>query len=335
MEGTMKARQIALLFLGIFLAALLVSCQKSFHEETERYVFVAANINLPYWQEARAGFEDSGRGLGVKVEFTGPTAYSPEEQLAAFRQAVAAQPSGILLAPTRPALFNKEIDAAVQAGIPVICVDSDAPESRRILFIGTDNVHAGNQSGRRLGEILKGEGQVALITIPGQLNLEERRRGVDAAFQKYSGIKIIKTIDDKGDPRIANDEISAMLEKKEQLDGILCVEASGGAGAAEALHRLNMDGKIPIVAMDKSPETLDWISRGSIAATVAQKSYTMAFYGLRFLDDLHHNVVHEFKDWRTAPVSPLPAYVDTGTAVIDQQNLAAFQAAVAERRQPL
>ncbi len=331
----MRARQIAILLLGIFLSAMLASCQKPFHEETERYFFVASNINLPYWQEAQAGFEDSGRGLGVKVEFTGPTTYSPEEQLAAFRQAVAAHPSGILLAPTRPELFNKEIDAAIQAGIPVICVDSDAPDSRRILFIGTDNVHAGNQSGRRLAEILKGEGEIALITIPGQLNLEERRRGVEVVFQKYPGMKITKVIDDKGDPRVANDEISALLEKKEKLDGILCLEASGGSGAAEALHRLNMDGKIPIVAMDKSPETLDWISRGSIAATVAQKSYTMAFYGLRFLDDLHHNVVHEFKDWRTAPVSPLPAYVDTGTAVIDQKNLAAFQAAAAERRKPL
>jgi ribose transport system substrate-binding protein len=323
------------LFLAIFAGLFLLSCQKPFHEETERYYFVAANINLPYWQEAKAGFEDSGRGLGVKVEFTGPTTYSPEEELAAFRQAVAAHPSGIAVAPTRPDLFGKEIDAAVQAGIPVVCVDSDAPDSKRILFIGTDNVHAGDESGRRMAEILKGEGQIALITIPGQLNLEERRRGVEEIFQKYPGIKIVNTIDDKGDPRVANDEISAILEKKQRLDGILCLEASGGPGAAEALHRLNMDGKIPIVAMDKNPETLDWISRGVISATVAQKSYTMAFYSLRFLDDLHHNVVHEFKDWKTAPVSPLPAYLDTGTAVIDQKNLAAFQAATAERRKPL
>jgi ribose transport system substrate-binding protein len=186
-----------------------------------------------------------------------------------------------------------------------------------------------------MAELIKGKGQIVLITIPGQLNLEERRGGAEAVFQNYPDIKVTKTIDDKGDPRIANDEISAILEKKEKIDGILCLEASGGPGAAEALHRLNMDGKIPIVAMDKNPETLDWISRGSIAATVAQKSYTMAFYGLRFLDDLHHNVVHEFKDWRTAPVSPLPAFVDTGTAVIDQKNLAEFRAAAAERREPL
>jgi hypothetical protein len=61
----------------------------------------------------------------------------------------------------------------------------------------------------------------------------------------------------------------------------------------------------------------------------------MAFYGLRFLDDLHHNIVHEFNDWHTAPLSPLPTRVDTGTAVIDAGNLEAFRAAAAARREPL
>jgi ribose transport system substrate-binding protein len=331
----MRLQRTAIMGLLVSLGMGLASCQKAYHQETERYFFVAQNIGLPYWQEAQAGFQDAGRGLGVKVEFVGPASYSPEEQLAAFRQAVAARPSGIAVSPALSDLFNKEIDAAIEAGIPVICVDTDAPESRRILFIGTNNENAGRQSARRMAEILRGRGQIVLITVPGQLNLEERLQGVEEVFKQYPDLKIVKTINDKGDPRLANDGISAMLEAKAKIDGILCLEASGGSGAAEALHRLNMDGKIPIVAMDKSPDTLDWIERGSIAATVAQKSYTMAFYSLRFLDDLHHNIVHEFKDWKTAPVSPLPANVDTGTAIIDQSNLEAFKAAAAERRQPI
>ncbi len=321
--------------MGITLGLIMFSCQKPYHEETERYYFVAMNTNLPYWQEAQAGFQDSARGLGVKIEMVGPTSYSPQEELAAFREAIAAKPAGILLSSAQQDLFNKDIDAAIQQGIPVICMDSDAPNSKRILFIGTDNVHAGVESGRRMAEILKGEGVVVLITIPGQRNMDERRQGVQEAFSKYPKIKIMKTIDDKGDPRIANDQISSMLEAKTKIDGILCIDASGGPGAAEALHRLDMDRKIPIVAMDKSPETLDYITQGAIAATLAQKSYTMAFYGLRFLDDLHHNIVHEFKDWKTAPTSPLPTNVDTGTALIDANNVAAFKAAAAERRQPL
>ena len=330
-QATWKLLSIALLLsVGIF-----SSCQKPFHEETERYIFVAANTSLPYWQEAKAGFMGAARGIGVKAEFTGPETYSPQDELDAFQKAVEKHPSGIAVSPARPELFKDAIDAAVKSGIPVVCVDSDAPESHRILFIGTDNYQAGLISGKRVAELVHGEGQLVLITIPGQLNLDERVRGITEAFKNYPGIKIIRTLDDKGDPRSANDQISALIDAKEKIDGIVCVEASGGPGAAEALHRLNLDGKIPIVAMDKSPETLDFIAQGVIAATVSQKPYTMAFYGLRFLDDLHHNIVHEFIDWQTAPASPLPTRVDTGTAIIDAHNLAAFRAAEATHANPL
>jgi ribose transport system substrate-binding protein len=318
----------------LFVVGFALSCQKPFHDVNERYIFVAANINLSYWQEAQAGFQDAARGLGVKMDFTGPTFYSPEDELRAFKDAVATNPSGILVAPTRPDLFSGPINDAIGAGIPVICIDSDAPDSKRVLFIGTDNYQAGMESGKQMGELLKGKGRVAIITIQGQLNLEERLRGVNEVFKKYPNIKITETLDDKGDPRTANDLVSPLATKK-SLDGILCLEASGGPGAAEALHRLNLGGEIPIVAMDKNPETLDFIDSKVISVTIAQKPYTMAFYGLRFLDDLHHNVVHEFKDWRTAPASPLPARVDTGTAVISPENIAAFRAAAVAHKQPL
>jgi ribose transport system substrate-binding protein len=328
----MSTRQKKLVFSAVFLLALiLISCQKPYHDQTERYYFIAANVTLPYWEEAKAGFMDAAKVMGVKAEFTGPDVYSPQQELEAFQKAVSKHPSGILISPTRAELFNNPIFSAIQSGIPVITVDSDAPESPRNLFIGTDNYQAGLESGKRMAQLIHNKGVVVLITIPGQFNLEERVRGVNDVFKKSPGIKISHTLDDKGDPRLANDQISALLDAKEKLEGILCLEASGGPGAAEALHRVNMDGKIPVVAMDKNPETLDWISRAAIAATIAQKPYTMSYYGLRLLDDLHHNIVHEFKDWRTAPASPLPSRVDTGTAVIDKSNLAAFQAAAVSR----
>jgi len=119
-----------------------------------------------------------------------------------------------------------------------------------------------------MAEILRGKGQIVLVTIPGQLNLDERVRGVNDALKKYPGVKVIQTLDDNGDPRVANDSISALVKGKASFDGVLCLEASGGSGVAEALHRLDMQGKIPIVAFDKDPATLDWIERGVITATI-------------------------------------------------------------------
>jgi len=332
----MKQHHPLVVFLGVLLvAAIADSCQKPFHEESERYILVAANINLSYWQEAQAGLRDAARGMGVKADFRGPTYYSPEEELRVFKEAVAQHPAGIMVAPARPDLFTAAINDAIGAGIPVITMDTDAPDSKRILFVGTDNRQAGMESGRQIASLMNGKGKLVLITIPGQLNLDERLHGAQEIFAKYPDLKIIHTLDDQGDPRVANDLVSDLFNKKETIDGILCLEASGGPGAAETLHRVGLEGKVPIVAMDKNVETLDFIQKKVVSATVAQKSYTMAFYSLRFLDDLHHNVVHEFKDWRTAPASPLPARVDTGTIVINEGNLAVFRSAMASHQSAL
>jgi ribose transport system substrate-binding protein len=323
---------------GIAIAAVAViaaGCQKPYHEADERYVLVTANVDLPYWQEASAGLTDIGKTAGVKVEMVGPNNFSPSDELAAFQQVVAQHPSGILVSVTDPKTFNGPIDHAILQGIPVICLDADAPDSKRVLFIGTDNFRAGQDSGKRMATLLGGQGRVVIITVAGQFNSEERVRGVNEALKKFPGVQVIQTVDDKGDPRVANDAISALLAKKEKIDGIIGLEASGGEGAADALHRMDMTGKIKIVAFDKDPQTLDAIDKKWITATVVQKPYVMAFYGVRFLDDLHHNVVHEFKDWATAPTAPLPTFVDTGTAVIDSTNLAAFQKALAEHPKPV
>ena len=67
-------------------SALIVSCTKPYHEENERYVFVATNINLSYWQNAEAGFLDAAKGLGVKAELIGPPGYQPNAELGMFRR---------------------------------------------------------------------------------------------------------------------------------------------------------------------------------------------------------------------------------------------------------
>ena len=325
---------LVLITMGVTFA--LASCgPEPYHQQDERFVLVSTNIALPYWQEAEAGMQDAAKALGVKAEFAGPESFAPDQELDAFQKAVASKPSGIMVSVARPEAFKAAIDAAVAQGIPVICIDSDAPDSKRVVFIGTDNFRAGQESGKRMAQLLKGQGHVVIVTVPGQLNMDERVKGVNDALQKFPGIKVVQTIDDKGDARSANDQISKLAAGKDKIDGIICLEASGGSGAGEALHRLDQTGKIAIVAFDKDPETLDFIQNGAITETISQKPYVMAYYGLKLLDDLHHNAVHEYKDWRTAPAPPLPTFIDTGTAMVDKGNVAQFKEALAAHPKPL
>src|ERR1700732_2842744 len=266
------------------LSLIFAGCQESYHEKEEHYVLIAANINLPYWQEAAPGLRDVAKemGLGVKVDMDGPTSYSPKEEVDAFQKTVSSHPAGIMVSVANPEIFQAPIAAAIASGIPVICLDSDAPDSKRVMFIGTENFRAGQESAKRIADILKGHGDILLVTIPGQVNLDERVRGVNEALKKYPGIKIVQTLNDSGDSNKAFDVVNALLApKKTKVDGVL--------------HRMDLTGKIAIVSFDKDPDTLSWIERDGINATVAQKPYLMAYYGVKFLDDLHHNAVHEFK----------------------------------------
>jgi len=314
----------------LFAATVLLigSCAKPIHTQAERYVFVATNIDLPYWQEAQAGFLDAANELGVRAQLIGPQGYQPNAELVTFRQAVEEQPTGICLSAARPEIFKEQIDKAIAAGIPVICVDADSPDSKRLAYVGTDNNRAGRESLRQMAKLLGDGGKVAVLSIPGQKNLDDRVAGVADALANFPAIKLTHILDDKGDMKIAAEQASDAL-KRDKVDGIICLEAAGGSGAAAALHSLDLEGKVTIVAFDDDPETLDLIERGVIAATIAQKPYVMSYYGLKLLDDLHHGAVHQFKDWKTALAPPMPVFVDTGTVVVDKNNVKAYREGLA------
>jgi len=150
---------------GIF---LFPSCQRSYHTDNEIYFLVGMNLESPYWQEVEYGFNGGVSWLGdeVKGEVVGPPQRNVEAQLQAFRDAVASNPAGILVSPANPELFTEVIDQAIDQGIPVICIDSDAPESKRIMFIGTD----------QQGDELAGTGKKAQINFPARLSSHSPRR---------------------------------------------------------------------------------------------------------------------------------------------------------------
>jgi len=83
-----------------------------------------------------------------------------------------------------------------------------------------------------------------------------------------------------------------------------------------------------IIAMDTDSDTLQWIQKGVIVATISQKPYTMAYVGLKMLDDLHHENLSKLdSDWAHDSFAPVPAFVDTGSAVVDKSNVDSFVSA--------
>ena len=288
-------------------------------------MLVAAHTRIPYWQEAFAGLRRAGAEMHVKVEMVGPDRYDPKGEQQAFEEAVAYKPSGILISPADPNLMATDIDSALDAGIPVLTLDSDAPKSKRLFFIGSDNYAAGRLGGQLLVKLLGGKGNVVMFTYPGQANLMDRRQGYESVFQSYPDIKIIQAVDIHGEAAVAYQTAKDLLTSKTQVNAFVCLEAVACPEVGEAVKATNTTGKVTIMAMDTDQRTLNWIQQGLVAATIAQKPYTMAYFGVKVLDDLHHHkrpsLVANFKE---DSFSPYPAAVFTGTLLIAKDNLNAF-----------
>ena len=313
---------------SLLAAALIVlnGCGGSPHAPEERYFLVASNIKVPYWQEAGAGLRKAALQMQVRAEMIGPDTYDPKQQQAEFQRVVKLKPSGIMVSPGDPMLLKGDIDAAIASGIPVITTDSDAPDSKRLLFIGTNNYQAGLMGGRTAAREMHGKGNVIVFTTAGQANLEERLKGYRDAFGSSPHIKIVEVVDLHGDSRIAFDRTMDVITKgKPQVDAFVSMESMSAKEVAEVFDRKKVKGKT-ILAMDMVEGTLEGIEKGLIAATIGQKPFTMAFYGLKILDDLHHHKPESLdRFWSQDAQAPIPTFVDTGATLIDKNNLANFR----------
>jgi ribose transport system substrate-binding protein len=306
------------------LAIFNVSCRESQHSVDEKYYLIATNIKLPYWQAAGAGLVRAAALMQVQAQFVGPDTYDPKAQQAEFQKVVARKPAGILISPADSELMQPDIDRAIGQGIPVITIDSDARSSKRLLFIGTDNYKAGQIGGEVLAKRLQGKGNVIVLSMPEQANLKDRLRGYQDALAAHPQIKIVDVLDIRGNPGTAFDKTMEIMEKRAaKVDAFVCLEAVACPEVAEVLDRKKAD-KV-VVAMDVDPLTLQWIQKGRITATIGQKPFTMAYFGLKMLDDLHHHKITPLDaNWAKDPFSPIPTLVDTGATLIDKSNVEAF-----------
>ena len=301
----------------------LVDCGGVKHGPDEKYFLLGTNLRMPYWQQVRAGLAKAADQIHVKAEVVGPEGYDPKAQHDEFVKVMAQKPAGILISASGP-MLKTDIDDAIAQGVPVITIDSDAPDSKRVTFIGTDNRKAGVMGGRVAARQLKFRGAVVVFTMPEQHNLKERLHGYEEAFANYPQIKITQVVDTKGDPKAVNDRMTEMIDKNERAEAILCLASFACPEVADVLQKKSVTGKV-VMAMDTDDRTLAAVQKGVITATIGQKPFTMAFLGLKMLDDIHHNPLPSLsRSWAQDAFAPVPTFIDTGATLIDQDNVDRF-----------
>lgn len=323
----MKVKKLLILWLSLalILSTYVLAAPKKVKNDPskELYIEVSCLWNLEYFNDHKVGMKLASDFLGVKTQTVGPAEWDIKAMVSEMERAIAKKPAGIVLFGADPAL-NPMVKKAMNAGIPVVTVDADQPDSGRLAFIGTGNYAAGLQGADILASMINKKGKVAIMSIPNQTNHQERIRGYKEGLAKYKEIQIVQIVDTGADAVKSAQVAAGVLEKYSDLAAIICTDSTGGAGASMAVKDANKAGAVKIMAMDRGAEILQAINDGVISASIVQQTCLMPYYAVVLMHNMKLGQYPVTSNNKAAKVTGSPVNIDTGTVIVDKSNVKFF-----------
>jgi ribose transport system substrate-binding protein len=280
--------------------------------KTPTFVMVTKAVH-PYYEPCFEGFKAAAGKYGVKAERVDPQKMELPLQVKSIEELIAQHVDGIALSAVDDAGLVGVIGDAAKAGIKVITFDAPAPSSSALTYIGTDNQTAGFEAGKKMAELMKGQGKIAILQ--GGLtatNLNLRTQGFkDALAKQAPDIKIVDVVDTAGDFSVATNKTEATLQSYPDLTALFSVSAEGAPAAAGVLKQQGKAGKILLAGFDDLKDTLEGIKDGSVAFCIVQKTFKMGWLSIEALRD-------------AVAGKPLPKVTDTGVLFVAKDNVGSY-----------
>jgi ribose transport system substrate-binding protein len=272
---------------------LLAGCQNGIHSGAggvpsgtgggkHKLAFVTNNAS-DFWTIARKGTEKAAADIpGIEVEFRIPSDGTAAEQQRVIDDLLEKGIHGIAISPVDPKNQTQMLNRAA-AGALVVTQDSDAPDSNRVCYIGTDNVAAGRQAGELVKEALPQGGKIMVfVGMLDAANAQQRYQGLKEALQG-SNVQIIDVRTDGTDRVRAKSNAADTLVNNPDIAGMVGLWSYNGPAILNAVKEANKVDKVKIVAFDEEDPTLAGIKEGSIYATVVQQPFEFGYRSMELM----------------------------------------------------
>ena len=266
-----------------------------------------------FWSVVKSGADRAGEDLGVEVEYNSDPDVAKQAEL--VDSAVADEVDGIVVSMADPDGLEQSVKAAVDAGVPVITINSGIEESTEfgaITHVGQSESIAGEAAGEKFNE-LGAKKLICVIHEAGNTGLEQRCAGAKSTF---SGATQNLQVNGANTQEAKND-IEAALQADKSIDGVLTLNAQVALGAQQAAEAGGSN--VQIGTFDLSEDLIKQIQAGTVAFAVDQQPYTQGYLGVQFLylKSINGNDVGGGK-----PVYSGPAFVtqDNADEVLEYAN---------------
>lgn len=286
-----------------------------------RFAVMPKALDIPVFNYARIGAERAAKELGnVEIVWRAPESADQLKQKEVLESFITQKVDGIAISCTNGDFLTDTINKAVDAGIPVITWDADAPKSKRLAYYGVDDFASGKIMGEETSRLLGGKGTAAIITSMGAYNLQRRLEGVQEALKAHPGIKVVEVFDIKEDVVRCAEIIATASNKYGDLGAWIAV---GGwpVFTRNALEPVNT-AKTKVVSFDTIPPAPDIMRAGKVQVLIGQKYFGWGSEPVKMLADVK------------AGKLPGKVIVDSGVDVVTAANLEQYLAQWAKWENP-
>ena len=283
-----------------------------------KFYLVDPYVGYPYWDDVWQGCEAAAEAYGVEVVRVGPTTVNYDEQIKYFETAIADKADGIFTSALAPDTFASVINKSMSEGIPTVLIDSDAPDTDRIVYCGTSNYDAGYQAGEALKEAMGGKGTCGIMVgVVDSDNQIQRREGFEAAIAD-SDIEVVTIEESQNDRTIGVSKASAMFLAYPEIDCAVGLSGDDGIALATAADEQGISDKITIIGWDDQEDTLNMINSGKIYGTVVQNTFAMGWDGVMYCYMAKEGLIENQKLDEDV--------IDTGVVVVTKDNVDDYKA---------
>ena len=284
-------------------------------------VAFVTNNSSDYWNICRSGANAAAKELpNVDMQFIEPSDNSAATQIQDVNDLLTKGVKGIAISPSDPANETSFLNT-VASKTNLLTSDSDAPNSNRLCYLGTDNHAAGLMAGGVIKQALPSGGKIMLfVGNKDAQNAHDRIAGIQDAL-KGSNITIADVRTDNADHTAARNNAADAIVSHPDVVGMVGIWSYNGPAIYNAVKAAGKQGKIKIIAFDQEADTMTGIKDGTIYGAIVQQPYQFGYQCIKLLDQLAKG------DKSGIPPSK---QIIIPTQVINQANLAQYQAAQAK-----
>jgi ribose transport system substrate-binding protein len=285
-------RKVSLVAALAVAGAMALSAQTANAQEKFKVGFLPGVVD-PFYQVMQIGVEQAAKDLGIGVVTQVPPTWGVEAQTPILNAMIArGDLSYIIIAPTDKDQMVAPLQAAVEAGVKVITVDTflgdgnyaTGPVKFPISYIGSDNVEGGRIAARGLAKAIGGKGLVYInSTNPNVSSVEGREQGFKELMAKeYPDITVLGPDYNLDDMNKAQQQTAAVLQQHPDLAGVFGTNVFSAQGAGNAVVNAGLGGHVQVVAYDATKAAIESLNKGDVTLVLAQKPFDMGYMAVEF-----------------------------------------------------